>query len=245
VFANDCEDRPGGKGANQALAAAAGGATVFLISRIGRDRAGLVYRKALQKRGVDVSGVAQTMDADSGHAYVTVDGLGENSIVVVQGANAELSAAHVEDTFPTATKVLLTQLEAPTAAVEAGLRRAKDLSILSILNASPVTPEASRLAALADIVIVNEHEHELISDLTDPVVTLGARGATWGAVSAAPPTVTPVDTTGAGDTLAGVLAAKLALGQSKEEALVEAVKAAALSTTTAGAQPWRLEDELQ
>lgn len=244
VLAMGFEDRPGGKGANQALAAAATGATVFLIGRIGRDKAGLLYQKALERRGVDVSGVIQTMASESGHAYITVDDFGENSIVVVPGANAELDADNVLNFFPPSTTVLLTQLEAPAAAVEAGLLQARRLSIPSILNASPVTPEASRLAALADIVIVNEHERDQIEGLEDPVITLGARGATWGSFSATPPQVTAVDTTGAGDTFAGVLAASLALGKGKKEALHTAVAAAARSTTTAGAQPWRLEDEL-
>lgn len=104
VLASECEDRPGGKGANQALAAASGGAKVFLVGRIGRDRAGLVYRKALENRGVDVSGVTQTTAADSGHAYVTVDNSGENSILIVPGANAELTAGNVLDPFPSSNQ---------------------------------------------------------------------------------------------------------------------------------------------
>lgn len=239
VIGHDRADHPGGKGANQAVAAAATGAETTLVAAIGTDPAGRAYRNALAEHGVDVSEVLESSETLSGQAFIAVSESGENSIIVVPGANLELGAQHVHDVLSPDTSVLLTQLESPADAVEAALRRARELNIVSILNASPVVPRAAELAQLADIVIVNEHEAEELG-LSDACVTLGSRGATWEGVTVAPPPVTVVDTTGAGDVFAGTLAGHLTLGADHGTALRAAVKASALATTTAGAQPWTL-----
>lgn len=239
VLGRDRVARPGGKGANQAAAAAATGASTTLIAVIGADGPGRAYRDALAERGIDVSGVTESTESASGAAFIAVNTSGENSIIVMSGANLDLDPQLVREALSPDTKVVITQLESPPDAVEAALRRARELGVISILNASPVIPRAAELAALADIAIVNEHEAEQLG-LTDACVTLGARGATWKGETVAPPKVDVVDTTGAGDVFAGTLAGQLALGADHSTALRAAVEASAQATTTAGAQPWQL-----
>ena len=234
-------DAPGGKGANQAVAAAATGAATSLVAVVGSDSAGDAYRGALAEHGVDVSHVGRSADLPTGRAFITVSDDGENSIIVVSGANDDLGAEHVEHALARGTRLLLLQLESPPEVVEAALGAARQRGIRSVLNASPVRPEAARLARLADVVVVNEHERDEVGDLPDLCVTLGVHGATWGGVTVAPPSVSVVDTTGAGDVFTGTLAGRLALGATREEALADAVRAGALATTTRGAQPWTLE----
>jgi ribokinase len=239
VLGRDRADRPGGKGANQAAAAAATGASTTLIAMIGADAPGRAYRAALAERGIDVNGVTESTTSPSGAAFIAVNPAGENSIIVMSGSNLDLDPQHVRDALSSDAQVVITQLESPPEAVEAALRRARELGVVSILNASPVIPEAAELAALADIVIVNEHEAAQLG-LTDACVTLGARGATWEGETVAPPKVQVVDTTGAGDVFAGTLAGQLALSADHSTALRAAVEASARATTTAGAQPWQL-----
>jgi ribokinase len=239
VLGRDRVDRPGGKGANQAVAAAATGASTTLVAVIGADTSGRAYRDGLAERGIDVSGVSESEATSSGQAFIAVNSAGENSIIVVPGANLELDAERVREALSPETTVLITQLESPPDAVEAALRRARELGITSVLNASPVIPRAAELAALADIVIVNEHECEQLG-LTDACVTRGAEGATWEGETVKPPKVEVVDTTGAGDVFAGTLAGQLALGADHRAALEAAVEASARATTTAGAQSWLL-----
>jgi len=242
VLGTSGPDAPGGKGANQAVAAAATGATTRLVAVVGNDPAGDAYRAALAEHGVDVTHVGRSASRPTGRAFITVSDDGENSIVVVAGANDDLNADHVRRALDAGSGVLLTQLESPPEVVASALRAARERGIRSVLNASPVLPEAAELARLADVVVVNEHERDEIGDLPDLCVTLGARGASWGGVTVQAPTVAVVDTTGAGDVFAGTLAGRLALGANREEALADAVRAGALATTTRGAQPWTLED---
>ena len=241
VLGRSAPSAPGGKGANQAVAAAATGAATALVAVVGTDPAGQAYRDALAEHGVDVSHVARSAVLPSGRAFITVSDDGENSIVVVPGANDELDSDLVAAALDPRPRVLLTQLESPPHVVEAALTMARDRGIRSVLNASPVVPEAAALARLADVVAVNEHERDQLGDLADVCTTLGARGATWGRATVQPPPVAVVDTTGAGDAFAGALAGRLALGDARQEALAEAVRAGALATTTRGAQPWTLE----
>lgn len=235
-------DRPGGKGANQALAASRAGATSLLIARIGSDAAGKEYRTALSTRGVGVQHLLQTPGLPSGRAVVSVDQRGENSIVVIPGANSALTRDDVRSAEASiaASSVVLLQLETPADAVEEALLLARKHAVPSMLNASPVTPAAVTLAHLADVVIVNEHERAQLPDIKNPCVTLGAKGASWHQYTASPSRIEVVDTTGAGDAFAGTLAASLALGSTPEEALDHAVAAGTEATTWSGAQPWQL-----
>ncbi|WP_033288522.1 ribokinase [Amycolatopsis jejuensis] len=234
---------PGGKGANQAVAAARAGAAVRMIGRIGDDPDGTRYLHALSRRGIDTSAVRRAPDQHTGRAHVTVDRTGENSVIVIPGANSTLTAAEVTtaaESIRTASVVLL-QLETPLPAVEEAAELAAETGARLVLNASPVAPLPDRLLRLADPVIVNEHEHQRLAVRPRSVcVTLGADGARWGKYRERPPHTSVVDTTGAGDAFAGTLAGLLASGSTEQDALAAAVRAGAQATTWHGAQGWEL-----
>ncbi len=234
---------PGGKGANQAAAAARAGARTLLCGRIGAD--GPDYRDGLAERGVDVTGVHTAADTPTGHALIAVDGHGENTIIVIAGANATMTAAQVQrhaDVIASAGVVLL-QLEIPMPAVLRAAELARAAGVRVVLNPSPWQVPPAALLAVADPVVVNEHEAERLPSVAaaSVCVTLGAGGARWGEhEAAAPDDVTVVDTTGAGDAFAGALAAALAAGTPDAEALRLAVAAGSAACAWPGAQGWRL-----
>ena len=232
------EQLPGGKGANLAAGAAAAGADVLLIGRVGDDDLGRRYRERLAEHGVDVSAVTVDAMQPTGQAFITVDDAGENSIIVVGGANGTLDPDAAALAIPDDAAVVVTQLELAPVVAEAVLRRGRALGALTVLNPSPVSPAASALLELADVVVVNEHEWAALGEPADACVTLGAAGARWGAADAAPGPVDVVDTTGAGDAFAGALVAGLAAGADRVDALRAAVAAGARATTYPGAQPW-------
>ncbi|MFF2372164.1 PfkB family carbohydrate kinase [Agromyces sp. NPDC058110] len=229
---------PGGKGANLAAGAAAAGADVLLIGRVGADDLGRRYVGRLAEHGVDTSVVTVDPTQPTGQAFITVADSGENSIIVIGGANAGLAPDAAARAIPDDAAVVVTQLELAPEVAEAVLRRGRALGATTVLNASPVSPEASALLELADVVIVNEHEWAALGSPPDACVTLGAAGARWGDAEAAPRPVDVVDTTGAGDAFAGALVAQLAAGADRTDALHAAVAAGARATTYAGAQPW-------
>lgn len=238
VLGGDLRRARGGKGANQAIGAVRAGASVALVGRVGDDADGRAYRDALAAAGVDVTHLRTTPDVATGTALIVVDGQGENTIVVAPGANARLTAADVRDAAGAIREadVVLVQLEIGQDAVDAVSEVAGEAGTRLVLNASPVRPLPPSLLALADPLVVNEHEAREY-DAVSLCVTLGSAGARWGEDSAMPPRVEVVDTTGAGDAFAGALAAALAAGEGRAGALGAAVAAGAEATTWLGAQP--------
>jgi ribokinase len=221
---------PGGKGANQAVAAARLGAEVEFIGRIGRDD--LVLR-SLEREGVDTSAVVRD-DGETGVALILVDDSGENVIVVAPGANRRLTArdVHVGD-----ADAVISQLEIPADAVVAAAQQAR----FFCLNAAPARP--IELERLPDLLIVNRYEYEHVSpDEGLVALTLGAEGAVLlengqEVARAAPPAVTAVDGTAAGDAFCAALVVSLLEGRERGAALERACVAGALAASRPGAQP--------
>lgn len=248
----------GGKGANQALAARRAGRSVALTGATGRDAFAAPALALLREAGVGLSGVRETGEP-TGTAVITVSGDGENTIVVVPGANGALTEADAEAALEGASPgdVLMLQLEIPAEAVERALRLAREKSVVSLLNVAPLTADAARLAGLADIVIANETEFALLAGVATYdeqalaalhaqtgqtiVVTLGAEGvaaASSGAIERAEGlSIRPVDTVGAGDTFCGYLAAGLDARLPLQQALRRAAAAGSLACLAHGAQP--------
>ena len=234
----------GGKGANQALAAVRAGARTRLIACVGDDAEGAALVHGLALRCVDVSRVRRTPSAPTGTAVIAVDGSGESTIVVVAGANGEVSVADVD---LTGARVLLTQLEIPLSVVSSAVRRAAAEGVRVVLNPSPYADLPDDVIAAADPVIANEHEREAFAvPPRSLVTTLGAKGARWETASgevievAAPEVAKVVDATGAGDAFAGTLAAALAAGHTERVALEAAIAAGSEAVTGHGAQGWSL-----
>ena len=259
VLAEAAGSHRGGKGANQAVAAARLGASVAMVGKVGADSEGTSYLRALVAEGIDVEGVTVDIDAPTGEAFILLGGDAENAIVVVPGANAALTAADVSlaATALEGAAVVLLQLEIPMEAVKAAAQLAGGTVIL---NPAPAADIGTQLLAHVDVVVPNRGELALLvaaeeavdldgviaqaQELARPdlavVVTMGAHGAvlvTDGApVHVAAPDVVPVDTTGAGDAFCGGLADAVARGEDLEEAVRRAVVVGALATTRVGAQ---------
>ncbi|GJD65880.1 ribokinase [Methylobacterium frigidaeris] len=255
----------GGKGANQAVAAARVSApgSVALVGRVGDDAFGRLSRDNLAQNGVDVAGVAAGPEP-TGCAFITVDAQGENAITVASGANGALSAAALPEIPASATLIL--QMEVPLAASREVAQRARLSGGRVIWNLAPVpaslAPDDLRaMLAVTDVLVVNEHEaraaaaclgqaeasSEAAAGLLAEaggvvcVLTAGARGAVavhpGGARTvAAAKAIQPVDTTGAGDTFVGILAAALDEGRPWTSALARACRGASLACLTPGAQ---------
>lgn len=241
---------PGGKGANQAVAAARAGARVAFVGAVGDDHAGQLLLDVLTGEGVDVTHLKR-VDGPTGRALIGVSDDAENSIIVVPGANSAVDASLVEDaaSLLQSASVLLCQLEIPVDAVT----RAFELAATAtrILNPAPAPERALPDALLAgiDLLVPNEHELALLGGVdallvrgvSRLVVTEGARGSTLhtsdGHLRVPPHPVVPVDTTGAGDAFCGTLAARVALGDELKRALGAATTAGALATTRPGAIP--------
>lgn len=255
---------PGGKGNNQAVAAARAGAAVAMVGRVGDDGFGQRLRANLADNGVDATGVATAVNP-TGIAAIAVDDGAENCITVASGANLELRAGDVPDAMLRPGTTVVTQMEVPVAETLALLRRARAAGARTLLNLAPApvldaaaaAELAAAVAASVDVLVVNELEgaalaggaggdglalcRRLASDLgTACVMTLGGQGAVaaeggrlW-RVRALP--VEVADTTGAGDTFTGVLAAALDAGLSLPDGLARAGAAAGLACCGVGAQ---------
>jgi ribokinase len=241
VLASSVTFAPGGKGGNQAVAAARAGADVTIVAAVGDDAAASRLRAHLRTNEVGLGAVI-TVPGPSGAAVILVDDDAENCIVVAPGANAHLhlASAHVRAEIADADVVLI-QLEIPIDTALAAARTGRAGGAVVVLNASPSgTPRAQleELASTADVVIVNDHEsRESHGSVPLLVITRGARGATYEGsgerYDVKAPAVEAIDTTGAGDVFAGVLAADWHLGP--RTALIRACAAGALATLTPGA----------
>jgi len=255
VLGGSFERHHGGKGGNQAVAATralrggpADGA-VRSLGAVGDDPMGAEALEALRNEGIDVSHVSVVPQTATGVALIVVDDRGENQIAVAPGANATLTSGAVEaglEGFGPGS-VLLVSLEVPIEVVRRAAERARELGGAVVLNPAPAAEEARALLDVADIITPNERELSVLGH--DPesiraahpglrvVLTLGDRGAEIDGFIAVPaPRVRAVDTTGAGDTVNGVLAACLLEGRPLEEAARRAVAAASASVTRAGAR---------
>lgn len=246
----------GGKGANQAVAAARLGAAVAMVGRVGDDEHGRALVGALRDEGIDVSAVGVDGEAPTGLAVITIDQRAENTIVVSPGSNMRLLPAHLDEDLISSAPVVLAQLEVPLDTVIAAARLATGTFIL---NPAPAKPLPEDLLAIVDVLVPNrpelalltgsgelktiaevEHAARSLGHGVDIVATLGADGALLvgrdDATTVPAPEVAPLDPTGAGDAFCGALARGLSAGMRLLDAVEQAVVAGALATTRPGAQ---------
>jgi ribokinase len=253
----------GGKGANQAVAAARATVPPVFLGSFGDDSTGHELISDLAAKGVNVDHVSVTADAPTGVALITVARSGENSIVVAAGANAHLDpddTAATGRSLATDGSIVLAQLEIPLATVIAAAEAAAERGARFVLNLSPSLPVPASLLALCDPLVVNETEaaaiagtpvgtivdamavaQDLLATSRSVVITLGGEGVVVatpdGVVHSPAEKVSVVDTTGAGDAFVGALAASLALGADLHAAVARGTEAGALAVQYVGAQP--------
>lgn len=259
ILASAFQMLPGGKGANQAYAAARLGAQVHMVGKVGYDLFGDRLRANLAAAGVNVSALRSTQSAATGVATITVDAQGQNSIVVAGGANLAWSPHEAESLRPVlrGARFVLLQLEVPLDFVAAVLSIARSENVSTVLDPAPAQPLSADLLSLVDYLTPNESEAALLTNLqtNNPsetaqalhtigarqiILKLGAEGAYFSSATKShhspAPQVEAIDTTAAGDTFNAALAVALAEGQPIENALSFANRAAALSVTKPGAQ---------
>lgn len=253
---------PGGKGANQAVAAARMGASVTMVGAVGRDPGGAAATVLLERAGVNLDNV-RAVDGPTGLALITVASDGENTIVVIPGANSSVDKDAVEASahLISGAAVVVLQGEIPRDGIAAASRLAGGRVVL---NLAPVIPIDAEVIALANPLIVNEHEAALVVAQLSPgatvptddlrlvewlrgwgvpsvVLTRGARGAICsdrdGTHSVPSPTVTAIDTSGAGDAFVGALSGRLATGVTLFAAVQHAVQVGAFAVQGRGTQP--------
>jgi ribokinase len=252
VLGNSFETVPGGKGANQAVAAARLGADVTMIGRVGDDDFGEIILENLKTNGVNTKYMEPVTHTRSGTAHITL-AEGDNSIVVVKGANDHTTPEYVKkaESVIREADVVLVQLEIPMETVEFAAELCDKLGVPLLLNPAPARPVSRELIAKASFITPNEHEFKLLFDGEDRsevlkrypnklIITEGKEGARFfdGEKEWLVPgiSVPVVDTTGAGDTFNAAFAVQIAGGKSVYEALEFANHAAALSVTKFGAQ---------
>ena len=266
VAGHDFAIRPGGKGANQAVAAVRLGSALSLVGAVGDDVHGNMLVQAADRDGIDTDSIVRIVGTSTGVAIIEVDANGENSIVVFPGANGRLAPHHVEQEAEriAAAAVVCLCLESPLETVIAAMRLGHKAGAIVMLNLSPFKEVPAEVLADADLLLVNEHEAAQLLGSTDPtldweatargftargvrdvVVTLGARGSM--VIQGGPenlPVLTPipaeptivVDTTGCGDAFTGAVADSLARGEGLVAAARRAAVVASMAAATKGAQ---------
>lgn len=261
ISGEDLQIIPGGKGANQAVAAARQGASVAMVGRVGKDSFGPDLINNLKKNNVDTSHVQTDPDSATGTAIIVVDANGQNSIVLSPGGNGRVKPSDLDDVSFSDYKLLLLQLEIPTEAVLSAARRARESGVRVLLNPAPAGRLPDELLSLPDFILPNETELSLLTELPvhdipsaekaaqallargiqNVIVTLGANGALIvdnKLTKHIPPfKVEVVDTTAAGDAFIGGFASALLENKSLEEAVRYGCACGALATTKFGAQP--------
>lgn len=251
VLASETAVTAGGKGANQAVAAARAGAPTTIVGAIGDDPDGRLLQKALADQDIDTRGVRVVAGSETGRALITVDSRGENTIVVSAGANQRLKADDIDDGLRDIGErdLLLLQLETPEPLVRHAAQKAAAAGATVVLNPTPVPDSVQGLFDDVDLLVVNEHElAHLDDDITSlasaagatVICTLGADGVDVthrdGVEHIAASTVDAVDTTAAGDTFIGYFAARLATAPDDIVGAIRvAVLAAGVAVTRAGA----------
>ncbi len=258
VIGEDVAIHPGGKGANQAVAAARMGARTAMVGAVGKDANGDWLLAGLERDGIDISGI-ERLDVPTGAAGIGVDREGRNQIIVSPGANGRIDPGAIA--LPTGVSVVLTQHEVPEAAVDRFLELAFQAGVpYRIINPAPARLLTEAERRFANVIVPNESEAALLTENADPaaglleqgfedvILTLGAKGALYAHGETrkkfSAPKVNAVDTTAAGDVFCGALAAFLAEGMAIERAIETAIRAASISVTRAGAQtsiPFRSE----
>ena len=261
ILAEKADTVPGGKGANQAYAAGKLGAQTIMFGAVGNDRYAEIEKKSLQSAGVDVSRLIVRADFDTGLAWITVNDAGDNSIVVVSGANKTLSEKDIADNddLLQSCDIVLCQMEIPVQTVLCAARRAKELGKTVILDPAPVPKDfPAELYTYVDIIKPNETELSLLTGaassdyekgadilrsrgVKNVIVTLGGAGAfvnseTEGKHMLTVRPVPVVDTTAAGDSFTAALAVRLASGSSLLQAVRYANEVATIVVTRKGAQ---------
>lgn len=261
ISGEDLQIIPGGKGANQAVAAARQGTPTAMVGRVGRDSFGPDLINNLKQNGVDTAHVQTDPESATGTAIIIVDTNGQNSIVLSPGGNGKVTPADVEEIPFSEATLLLLQLEIPVEAVLAAARRAKENGLRVLLNPAPARALPDELLALPDFLVPNESELSLLSGLPvndlpsaenaaktllergiqTVIVTLGANGALIvnKELTKHIPSfkVDVVDTTAAGDAFIGGFASALLQNKSLEEAVRYGCACGALAATKFGAQP--------
>lgn len=251
---------PGGKGANQAVALAKLGANVEMVGLLGQDANGRILKENLCKMGVENKCVKMLENVPTGLALIMVNASGDNSIVVIPGANGEIGPDNVKAEWFEGVDYVLCQLEIPVETVEQVLRMAKEVGAKTILNPAPARRLSRNLLSLVDILIPNQTEFELLTEIKisvkedlirgyqylntlgikELIVTLGEKGALYyngkDFIEVAAKTVKVVDTTAAGDSFIAGVCDSLARGLSMLQALEMGTKLAAITVTRFGAQ---------
>ncbi|MGO1383616.1 MAG: ribokinase [Arachnia sp.] len=242
VMAGDIVQRFGGKGGNQAVAAAREGAETVFVGRLGDDDPGRTYRDRLVGHGVDVTRLVLEPHVPTGTALIMLNAEHDNMIVVAPGANHHVNdeqVAALHDLGP--ADVLLMPMELPLDVTISAIITAAGQGARVILNLAPYAALPQEVLDVCFLIIVNEKENELMvgDGLTAPeiLVTLGTEGSRWGDLTVPARKVRAVDTTGAGDAYCGALAAALVTGADKKEAMVSATACSAATVQHMGAQP--------
>ena len=252
----------GGKGANQADSIAKLGGKVNMIGRVGEDDFGKALVQSLKKDGVDVSKISVSKKASTGIATIIVNGSGDNSIIVVPGANYEVTPSDIDNSIDVISKakMIIAQLEVPLDTITYSFKKAKEYGVYTILNPAPAQPLSDELLRMTDLLVPNEIELEILSGkplvtqddmyvaartllnkgVKEIIVTLGSQGCLYmnenESIHYPAYKVEVVDTTAAGDSFIGGIATALSEGKPIKEAIGLATKVSALTVTRLGAQ---------